>query len=108
MDLPTVKAYSHKINARIFEHNYGEYKTKICRQADAQHIFSTQLSSEFAENTCAISYENRFLVILTKKLLVYSCIILIELLRKIWYNFYYFNYVKYIFPLILHKTNKEF
>lgn len=36
------RACSHKMNVRIFEHNFGKYKAKKCRRAVARQIFSTQ------------------------------------------------------------------
>ncbi len=58
---PDFRTCPHRNYVRIFEHNFGEGKAKMCRWAVARQAFSTQQSAKFAEKTCEISYVDRFL-----------------------------------------------
>ncbi len=57
-----LRTCSHRICAWIFVHDFDECKAKVRRHTGVWQGLSTQQSAKFAEKTCAISYENKFLI----------------------------------------------
>ena len=60
--LPEVlRTCPHRVNVRIFRHNFVGDKAKIRRRAVALQGFLTQSPAKFDEKTCMNPYVDRFL-----------------------------------------------
>ena len=51
---------THRVNVRIFRHNFVGDKAKIRRRAVALQGFLTQSTAKFDEKTCMNPYVDRF------------------------------------------------
>ncbi len=60
-----VRTCPHRVNVRIFRHNFVGDKAKIRRRAVALQGFLTQSPAKFDENTCMNPYVDRFLYYFT-------------------------------------------
>ena len=56
-----VRTCPHRVNVRIFRHNFVGDKAKIRRRAVALQGFLTQSPAKFDEKTCMNPYVDRFL-----------------------------------------------